>query len=56
MEEFETDSVIVDGVVVPESAVRREGWERFDRSVPDWARSRYPDSRQVQLSRLTRRI
>jgi hypothetical protein len=28
MEVLETDFVIVDGVVVPESAMRREGWER----------------------------
>jgi hypothetical protein len=30
MKELETDFVIVDGVVVPESAMRREGWGRCD--------------------------
>jgi hypothetical protein len=30
MEELETDFVIVDGVVVPESVLRWEGWGRCD--------------------------
>jgi hypothetical protein len=30
MQELETDFVVVDGVVVPESALIREGWERCD--------------------------
>jgi hypothetical protein len=35
MQEIETDFVIVDGVVVPESAMRREGWERCGESGED---------------------
>jgi hypothetical protein len=30
MQERETDFVVVDGIMVPESAFRREGWERRD--------------------------